>query len=111
MSFKRQVKYGVFSHKDAAVHLSNEEYLQLVSLMSKIEEKRMQSGKAPISAVVIDQNTLGKEAYEAGFKIVETAVTAKLQRACTHPEWKTDYAIMGGFDVHTCTKCGYTETN
>lgn len=29
------------------------------------------------------------------------------QLDCEH-DWKIDYAIMGGFDIETCKKCGAT---
>ncbi|ASV43383.1 hypothetical protein [Vibrio phage JSF12] len=107
--FVLKQKYVVFSIKDAQGALTPEEEAQILALLSKISDHRVARGKPPIHAVVIDQNALGTEAYESTLNILKTALTAKERAKCPHPNWHVDVAVMGGFDVHTCTECGLSK--
>lgn len=109
--FKRKTKYLVMSIKDVRNALSEDELEVFSAMCTKVTLHRVGEGKQLIDAVVVDKNTLGNVAYEEAYELVRVAVTAKMQRGCPHPEWNTDFAVMGGFDVHTCTQCGKVETN
>ena len=109
--FERKTKYLVISIKDAREALSEDELETFSAMCTKITLHRVGKDMPMIDAVVIDKISLGNRAYEEAYEIVKAAVTAKFRKECPHPSWNTDIAIMGGFDVHTCTRCGFVEVN